>query len=235
MIRLLCISATALECAQVAAMLAPAPQFAAWNLDGWQGRVGAREVTLLVSGPGMANAAMAAALGCRECRPDLVVNIGVCGVYRDFADMLGVPVVGTAACFADTGVVDAAGFTSLGDMSLPVAAGMPDAALYRRVELTADGFDTNLRQGSFCTVASITGTLEAARGMRARWAALAGLLCEDMESAAVALAAYRMGCRCSVVRGISNCCGERDHRRWRLADAARAAQQTLIAWLGEDV
>lgn len=232
MSRLLCISATGMECTQLASVLAPAAQFDDWDLAGWQGRVGCWDFTLLVSGPGMANAAMAAALGCRAVDPQLVVNIGVCGVYSNDAALLGTPVVGHAACFADTGVADAQGFTCLSDLPLPTGEGMPDAAVYRGMALQTEGFATDVQRGVFCTVASITGTADAARLMQTRWSGASdGLLCEDMESAAVSLVARRMGCACSVVRGISNRCGERDHRRWRLADAARAAQQILIARL----
>ena len=232
MSRLLCISATGMECTQLASVLTPTAQFDAWDLAGWQGRVGCWDVTLLVSGPGMANAAMAAALGCRAVEPQLVVNIGVCGVYADRDELLGTPVVGHGACFADTGVAAAAGFTSLSDLPLPTGEGVPASAVYRGMALDVDGFSTEVPRGFFCTVASISGTAAAARQLHARWrGASAELLCEDMESAAVSLVARRMGCACSVVRGVSNRCGERDYRRWCLADAARAAQQLLIARL----
>jgi len=55
---------------------------------------------------------------------------------------------------------------------------------------------------------------------------------EDMETAAVALIACRAGIPCTAIRGISNLCGDRNYRNWRLKEAAEAAQQELLNVLG---
>jgi nucleoside phosphorylase len=57
------------------------------------------------------------------------------------------------------------------------------------------------------------------------------LLCEDMESAAVGLISLRASVPCSVIRGISNLCGERDYKEWKLTEAAEAAQKALLKYL----
>ena len=49
-----------------------------------------------------------------------------------------------------------------------------------------------------------------------------------MESAAVGLVALKAALPCTVLRGISNCCGDRDYRSWRLSEAAEAAQKELL-------
>jgi len=48
-------------------------------------------------------------------------------------------------------------------------------------------------------------------------------LAEDMEGFAVAAACQLAGVPLSIVRGISNCAGDRDHSRWKIAEAMIAA------------
>jgi nucleoside phosphorylase len=52
-----------------------------------------------------------------------------------------------------------------------------------------------------------------------------------MESAAVGLIACKAGIPCTVVRGVSNVCGDRDYANWKLSAAAQAAQKELLKCL----
>ena len=54
------------------------------------------------------------------------------------------------------------------------------------------------------------------------------IMCEDMETAAAALMACRAGIPCTAIRGISNLCGDRNYRNWKLKEAAEAAQKVLF-------
>lgn len=62
-----------------------------------------------------------------------------------------------------------------------------------------------------------------------------GSIAEDMEGFAVALACRLSGVRCSIVRGISNIAGDRDHARWRIDDALRAIAARLSDMSSSDV
>ena len=83
-------------------------------------------------------------------------------------------------------------------------------------------------QGLALSVAEASGSpAEAA----ARAAAHPAALVEEMEGYAVALAATPMGVPCSMVRGISNLAGDRDHAGWRMAEALAAARALLDTML----
>jgi futalosine hydrolase len=55
---------------------------------------------------------------------------------------------------------------------------------------------------------------------------------EDMEGFAVAFACRLAGVPCSVVRGISNTAGDRDHARWQTTAALQAAGRLAVQLIG---
>jgi futalosine hydrolase len=66
------------------------------------------------------------------------------------------------------------------------------------------------------SVATAAGSQQEAAARKARYPAAAG---EEMEGYAVAVAAGLFGVGLTIVRGFSNTAGDRDHARWRMADA----------------
>lgn len=186
---------------------------------------------LVTSGPGMANAAAACAAAIERYGPARVMNVGICGAYGDSVALIGTAVAGAGAVFADTGAAHAGGFESLREMHLPLAqAGGAD--VYNRIILSNDLIPEEIARADFLTVAAVSGSPGYARQRADRFPPPAGcLLCEDMESAAVALVALRAGLPCTVVRGVSNLCGDRDHDNWDISGAARAAQEILCGVL----
>jgi futalosine hydrolase len=189
-------------------------------------------IRLITSGPGMANAAAASAAAIERYRPARICNIGICGVYAQDSRLLGKAVIGTHALFADTGVAGDTGFQSLQEIDLPLARSAGEN-IYTAISLNCDGAAHDSLQADFLTVAGISGSPDMARKLCGRFTGPGGaLLCEDMESAAVGLVALRAGTPCTVVRGISNVCGERDHARWKITQAAQAAQKLLLEILG---
>jgi futalosine hydrolase len=188
-------------------------------------------IRLIISGPGMANAAAACAAAIERFKPARIFNTGICGLYARDRALLGTAVIGEQAIFADTGAQSDTAFTSLSEMGLPVAQ-PPAGSVFNAIELDSLGLPQGLLRADFLTVASVSGSPEYAKKISGRFQHRSGvLLCEDMESAAVALAALRSGIPCTVVRGISNLCGERDHARWEISAAARSAQETLYTLL----
>ena len=85
------------------------------------------------------------------------------------------------------------------------------------------------RRMKFVTVTTCTGTDAAARALEAR----TGGAVENMEGAAVAHVAHIYGVPVGEVRGISNMVTDRDTSTWRLQEAALAAQEVLLAWIGQ--
>jgi futalosine hydrolase len=56
---------------------------------------------------------------------------------------------------------------------------------------------------------------------------------EDMEGFAVATACQLAGIRLTIVRGISNRVGNRNHRDWKIDDALSSARESVLRIIGE--
>jgi futalosine hydrolase len=197
-----------------------------------RGNVGAGNAVLVQCGPGMANAAAATALAIERFHPGHVYHVGVCGVYAGSDMPISGVVAGTAAVFADTGVDTGEGFLMMRALNLPLAPEGSAPVLYNRIPLDERRIAADVRRAVFLTVAAASGSPGRARRVSARLVPEPGeVLCEDMESAAVALVAARAAVPCTVLRGISNHCGERDHARWKMSEAALAAQEELVRCL----
>jgi futalosine hydrolase len=185
-------------------------------------------ILLITSGPGMANAAAAGAAAIERYRPTRIYNVGICGVYAKDSKPLGTAVVGAQALFADTGAAGDTDFQTLQEMDLPLARSAGNK-IYTTISLDCDAAPPGSARADFLTVAAVSGSPAMAATLSSRFSHPAGtLLCEDMESAAIGLVALRAGIPCTVVRGISNLCGERDHARWKIRQAAQAAQELLL-------
>jgi futalosine hydrolase len=193
----------------------------------------AADSTFLVRcGAGIANAAAAAALGIERYKPDRIFNVGVCGVCNAGREAIGLTVTGTRAVFADTGVDTGADFLSMQALDLPLAKPASGERIFNIVGLRAARGSPGLKRGVFLTVSACSGSPQQAERVSARFKFdPQELLCEDMESAAVALMASKAGIPCSIVRAISNVCGDRDYANWQLSAAAQNAQKELLKCL----
>ncbi len=187
---------------------------------------------LIRSGSGMANAAAAAALGIELYKPSRVFNVGVCGIYTADLNAIGRTVTGTRAVFADTGVDTGEDFLSMQAIDLPLAKPASGERIFNVIDLLETRGSRKLQRAVFLTVSACSGSPQRAARLSGRFKLdRQELLCEDMESAAVALMACKAGIPCSVVRAISNVCGDRDYANWHLSTAARAAQKELLKCL----
>ena len=187
------------------------------------------DILLVISGPGMANAAAACAAAIERFRPGRIFSTGICGAYAEDPSLRCRPVVGASAVFADTGAADETGFSTLCTMGLPLAR-LSGSEIFNSISLDDAPVSEAVCRADFLTVACVSGASDRARALQNRFPAAPGrILCEDMESAAVGLVAFRSATACTVVRGISNLCGSRDRRDWDMAGAARSAQETLLS------
>lgn len=95
-------------------------------------------------------------------------------------------------------------------------------------EFTAEvGGRFAIRYGPMATVSTISGTAEAARELRERWAPLA----EAMEGAAAALCCILVRCPFQEIRGISNFVGDRDRTSWDIPTAIEHAAEVAAVLL----
>lgn len=186
-------------------------------------------LVIMSCGAGIANAAAAAASGIALYRPAHVFNVGVCGVYNGGMEEIGRVVTGTRALFADTGLDTGTDFQSMQTLNLPLARPDSGEPVFNDIPLQPAQGSPELKSALFLTVAACSGNTQRASLISSRFSSDSReLLCEDMESAAVGLIACKSGIPCTVIRGISNICGDRDYDNWKLAEAAQAAQEELL-------
>jgi len=191
----------------------------------------AEGAVLMRCGAGIANAAAAAAIGIALYKPSRIFNVGVCGVCNAGMEKIGTVVSGSRAVFADTGVDTGTDFLSMQAIDLPLAKPASSERVFNVIALHQVR-SRKLGRAVFLTVSAISGNSQRADILKARFKFdQRDLLCEDMESAAVALMACKAGIPCSVVRGISNVCGDRDYGNWQLSTAAHNAQKELLKCL----
>lgn len=228
----LVIGATALEISLLLESLNNCRENPAFDCDVYHASEHGKDVFILRSGPGIANAAAATALALDRYRISHVYNVGVCGVYSHDRNLLGQVVVGVNAVFADTGVATDDAFLPLEAMDLPLARLRDGTKIFNIVRLNNDHIPRDITRSDFSTVSIFSGSRHIADKVRQRFKVDPGkLLCEDMESAAIGLIAAKAALPCTVFRGISNLCGDRDHSTWKLEEAAAAAQTTLLKFL----
>ena len=186
-------------------------------------RLGARAgVRIVTTGVGPVNAAHAATLAIVEATPVGIVVCGVGGAYPGSGLAVGDVVCASTECYGDLGASSPEGFLDMAALGFPVVAG--ETPLYNVLPMQIHPAD---RRVPFVTLATCTGTDGAARAIARR----TGGAVESMEGAAVAHVALLHGIAAGEVRGISNLVTNRNPREWRLAEAAAAAQETLISWI----
>lgn len=199
---------------------------------------GSRTLIFALSGIGTANAAAATSLVAHLFSPDLIIATGCAGAYHGSGLKIGDLALATAEIFADDGVMVPEGWRSLEQIGIPLLERegsrffnelpLAERAHAKALRL-AEKLDTPLKRGRFLTVATCSGTTVRGNELRDR----CNGLCENMEGAAVALAAARYGIDCMELRGISNLVENRDVSRWDIGRASAAAQRFLECFLRE--
>ncbi len=173
------------------------------------------DAVMVVSGVGRTNAAAATTEAILEEGPfDLVISAGVAGALPGALPGVGLDigevVVASECVYMEEGIITPEGFLDTAEMGFPLGDFVGNAVPVdpRILELVSDHY----RTGPIATVATCSGTDEAARGVVERTGALA----EAMEGAAVVQAARRLGVPGIEVRSISNTTGDREGQRWDL-------------------
>ncbi|MCZ6835283.1 MAG: futalosine hydrolase [Planctomycetota bacterium] len=194
-----------------------------------------KDTIVIVGGIGRTNAAAATTQAILEQGPfDAVLSAGVAGSLPGAGagagmDLdLGDVIVATKCVYVEEGLITPEGFKGMQGLGFTLGS-------FEGNEVPVDSDLLELvikdyRSGPIATVATCSGTDEAAREVVRRTGALA----EAMEGAAVVHAAMRLGLPGLEVRAISNTTGRRDAQRWdlrrglsALGDAIRAALASL--------
>lgn len=179
-------------------------EWAELERQGGFGASGAR-VELCGFGP-VAAAARTAELVARQ-RTERVLLVGIAGSFEPARLQLG-----SAASFREVAI------EGLGS-GFPQWPGIED----RLALVPADGAEALLL--------TVWSACDSPAGAQQRLQRYPGAAAEDMEGFAVAFACALARVPCTIVRGISNAVGERDKRRWCIADALAAARARTLELL----
>jgi futalosine hydrolase len=222
-----------LECERLREALDDARETAIGRKPVWTGRLDGAAVVLLPGGMGKTNAAHAltALLETRPVRG--VVGFGIGGAYPGSGLEIGGIALATEAVYGDEGVQTPGGWMSTVGIGIPLWQTAEsrifntfalDAARVERARtaLAAAGYD--VRTGPFVTVSCCSGTAALGATMAGR---IHGALCEGMEGAALAHVAAIYEVPFLELRAVSNRVEDRDLTRWRIRDAAEAAQDAV--------
>lgn len=221
------------ECERLRGALDDARPTTVGRKPAWTGRLDGAPVVLLPGGMGKTNAAHAltALLETTDVRG--VVGFGIGGAYPGTGLDVGGIALATAAVYGDEGVMAPGGWMSTEGIGIPLwQAG--EARTFNTFALDADRVERartaladagyQVRTGSFVTVSCCSGTAALGAQMADR---VPGALCEGMEGAALAHVAAIYGVPFLELRAVSNLVEDRDMSRWRIRDAAEAAQDAV--------
>ncbi len=180
-------------------------------LGSWKGR----EILLVETGVGKVNAAVATALVIERWRPSLLLLTGVAGAMPSSGLKPLDLALATEEIYGDEGCMTEEGWITLQDMDTPYLT--PDEGpLYHRFPLLAAP-DLELPKGPFVTLSAITGTAQRAEELEDLFP---GVLCENMEGAAVAHVAARYKVPLVEIRAMSNMAGPRQRHLWKIQEAS---------------
>jgi futalosine hydrolase len=221
------------ECERLRGALTGAAETRIGRKPAWTAELDGVPVVLLAGGMGKTNAAHAltALLETQPVRG--VIGFGIGGAYPGSGLDVGGIALATRAVYGDEGVQAPGGWMSTEGIGIPLwrdgeSAVFNDFALdgtrveHARAVLASSGYV--VRTGPFVTVSCCSGTAALGMEMARR---VPGALCEGMEGAALAHVAAIYEVPLLELRAVSNLVEDRDMSRWRIRDAAEAAQEAV--------
>ncbi len=198
-----------------------------------KGKLGRREVLMVVSGPGKTNSAHATALAIEGFGVDRVINFGTGGAFSGSDLSILDIAVATSECYADEGVITERGFMDLRFINLPLLRNGKENCfnlfgvsrkLTEEILHILSSLPVNFRTGPFITVSTVTGTNHRADTLKRRYRPI----CENMEGVAVAHVCRKYRVEFAELRCISNYVGRRQKHLWKIKEAAQRIQQCMI-------
>ncbi len=182
-----------------------------------------REVFLVETGVGKVNAAVATALVIREWCPSPLLLTGIAGAMPSSGLKPLDLALATEEIYGDEGCMTDKGWITPQDMNTPYL-NLDKGPLYHRFPLLSPP-GLELPRGPFVTLSAITGRAQRARELENLFP---GVLCENMEGAAVAHVAARYGIPLVEIRAMSNMAGPRERHLWKVHEATRALNLFLV-------
>ncbi|MDQ3555579.1 MAG: futalosine hydrolase [Gemmatimonadota bacterium] len=226
------LAAVPAETRELAAALENASELRVGRKAAVRGELDGRLVLVFATGMGKTNAAHALTALLEGERVKGVIGFGIGGAYPESGLALGDVALASEAVYGDDGAETPAGWIDTEAIGIPLLQGVDgtrfnrfplDAARVEAARTALERAGIPARVGPSVTVSRCSGTGALGREMAARW----GAVCEGMEGAALAHVAALYGVPFLEVRGVSNRVEDRDPSRWRIAEAAAAAQRAV--------
>ena len=183
------------------------------------GTIGRTRFTVLRTGVGPVNAAIALTRFLAEHKPAQILSMGVGGAYPGSGLEVGDVVSAASECYGDLGADSPDGFLDMEAIGFPVVG--------EYFNLLPVDIAPTANVVPFVTRSTCTGT----RGDAARIVERTRGAVESMEGAAIVHTALVHRLPAGEVRGISNPIGDRDRSVWRLHEAAAAAAGAVRTWI----
>lgn len=192
------------------------------------GRIDGARVVHMCSGPGMANAAHAATVLVELHSPSRIILTGIGGAFHGTGIEPGDVVAAQSETYAELGALTPEGFLGASKIGLHTLTKgcreyFESFQMDSRLLRAAKGYVKAM--GPFITVSTVTGTKSAANKLLRRFP---GLMCENMEGAAVAHMGKRYGIPVLEIRGVSNMVEDRDTKTWKKGTAAENSQEAVL-------
>lgn len=224
---LLLLAATEGEALKVEAAMTHAVQTHHRGKKCVSGQLGPQPCRLHYTGIGVVNTAQALTWALETRLPSLVLQFGIAGAYVPSGLPVGAVALATEEIYGDLGVLTPDGWQPMDLIGFPLLPGDPPR--FNRFPLNLDLVHRAAEAcggeaGPFVTVSTCSGMQSAGDEIHARF----GALCESMEGAAAAHVCALYGVPFLEVRGVSNLVEDRDRSRWRIPQAATAAQDAVM-------
>ncbi len=236
------IAATTIESNRVKAAMTGITETKCGRFPLFKGRINGHLASLLVSGIGKVNAALATEALLSLRHPETVILFGCGGAYPRSGLQVGDLAIATDEIFGDEGVQSPSGFLDMEQLGLPLAT-YQNEPLFNKIPLITPMINEvramlkpglvakgqSLITGPFVTVSCGSGTDQIAADITARTDGI----CENMEGAAVAQVCLQHKVSMIELRGISNMTGDRNQSAWDIPKATAIVQEAICELFAE--
>jgi futalosine hydrolase len=189
-------------------------------------RLGQTSYRLALCGVGLVSAAVQATRWLHQLQPQSIVLVGSAGSYDLDAAPVGTLLAGTSVACEGIGVGEGEEFHNLPLSLLATGLRTQQQELGLPLELPdlPEELHSSMLPGMILSVTSSAGSPgEVCRRLGRHPDALV----EEMEGFAVALAGQEQGVPVTILRGVSNRAGNRNHRQWNIPAAMAACRKAL--------
>jgi len=187
------------------------------------------QIDVLVTGVGMVATAVWCTKTLAESRPDLALNVGVCGSFSSTFQP-GTVLHVVSDCLPELGAEDEEGFLTIQDLGL-LGQDEPPYRSGRLVNIAPPAIPalTRLPQAHGITVNTTHGHEPSIRRIVERWSPDV----ESMEGAAFMYACITVGVSFAQVRAVSNRVERRDRGSWKVTEAIASLTDVAMLLVGD--